>query len=311
MNLTNWQRFHNDLKAAIIAGVPIEIGGEKPSESYDRLTLDKLSRLESDLQPLVTGGQFLMQTLDSLETLPRRYRAALVVFDQTGSMIPVLDGLTALRSARDRVTRTLRCTLLYLMLVLLIAFCGLSLFDFRIVPVVEEMRADLLLPAAINAPPRIDPLPWLPTIVAVLGIGIVLISIWLITGGVTKAALWLGGRKYVRWQVSATAIQTLQMLMASGMNFNKAVSVSCDLTVADPVAVGEITAAAQDPEKVRQLDPMSECFASMAGQRLAYLRVATPIALISLLGGGVVAMYAVLIFWPIISMLKDLATAGT
>lgn len=308
--MTDFKRFHNELKAAIVARVPIEIGGQNLVGSSGCLTMAKLDRLESVMQPLLTGDQPLKQVLDTQPELPSRYRAALRVFDQTESMVPVLDGLTTRRLAQRRITRILRWTFFYLMLVLLIAFLGLRFFDSAIVPVVHDMRADMLLPAAINAPERIDPLPWMPVIVAVLGVGFVITSIWLLIGGASKAALWLGGNHYVRCRTSTTTIQTLQMLMATGMDVDEAVSISCDLSGAETTTCREIQIAAKDLKKSGQLDSLCDYFTILASQRLAYMKVGTPIALISTVGGGVVVLYAVLIFWPIISMIKDLATAG-
>ena len=144
-----------------------------------------------------------------------------------------------------------------------------------------------------------------------LGVGFVLVLIWLLYGGARKAALWLGGNQFVRCHVSATAIQTLQMLTSSGMEVDQAVSISCDLTGADQRTHREIQAAAQYPEKSRHWGSLADYFSILASRRLAYMRVTTPIALIASFGGAIAGLYGVLIFWPIISMLKDLATAGT
>lgn len=311
MDSAEFTRFYNDLKAAVVAGVPLEIGDGSQLASSPRLTVTELERWERTLQSLISNDSCLRKALDTQPDLPRRYRAALLVFDQTGSMVPVLDGLTTRRLARNKVTRILRGTFVYLLLVLLVAFLGLRLFDVAIVPAVEDMRVDLLLPAAISAPTRFDPLPWLPAIVGVLGVGIVLALIWLLFGGASKAALWLGGHQFVRCQVSATAVQTLPMLIASGMDMDESVSVSCDLVGADERTRREIQAAAQYPEGSQHWGALADYFSILASRRLAYMKVATPIALVTSVGGGIAALYGIIIFWPIISMLKDLATAGT
>ena len=197
MNEADSTRFHEDLRAAVVAGVPLEIGDRETK----LLTLAKIEQLENQIRPklstdAVTDERTRQQFFDSLNEVPLRYRAALQVFDRLGSMPPVLDGLTTQILAERRVAGTLRWSFSYLLLLLLLASLGLSLFLVRIVPAFESMRADLFLPAAINAPPRLDLIQWLPGVIVVFSVCFGLLLIWLVTGGVTKVAMWFRGTAF-------------------------------------------------------------------------------------------------------------------
>ena len=127
-------------------------------------------------------------------------------------------------------------------------------------------------------------------------------------GGVRWAVLRLGGHRYVHDCVSATALRILQWLADSGMPAEEAARVSCELADADPVVETEIKASAQFPE---QFGTLADYLAISADRTLEQLRIATPIGLVCTIGGGVALVYCLAIFWPILTMLKDLATAGT
>ncbi len=302
------KQFHTELKAALAAGVPIEIDG---GDRFGQLTFAKLDQLENSLKQDAGENETLTQTADSHPELPYQYRAALRTFDQTGSMLPVLEGLTVQNIARQQVSKILRWSFVYLFVLLLAAFLGLMLFDFRVVPAIDGMRADMLLPAAINAPERFDVTPWLPTIVTVLGCGLIVLLIWILLGGTTKTAMWLGGRRFVQCRTSTTALRIIQLLMAAGMDVEDAVKISCDLIDADPKVRRDIQVAVQDPDHATGLGTLADYLTISANHRLAYMKVATPIGLVCTVGGTIALVYCLTIFWPIISMLRDLSTAGT
>jgi hypothetical protein len=306
------KRFHDDLRAAVVARVPLDIGDQKS----ELLTLDQIDRLEDQILPQLsadpsTDDQTRQPKFDTLPEVGSRYQAALQVFDRLGTMTPVLDGLTTRILAERRVARTLRWTIIYLLLLLLVAFVGLSLFLVRVVPTFDNMRADLLLPAAINAPPRLDLIQWMPGIVVALGVCFVLLLSWFLFGGASKVAMWLGGRHFVRCQTSKTTLRTIRALLDSGLSWQEAVSISCDLTGADAASRQDIQSMVQTPTTALQLDTLQNYLTISANQRLASMKIATPIALITTFGGAIGLLYCVSIFWPIIAMVKDLATAGT
>ena len=310
MNPTAFQRFQNDLRAAVTAGVPIEIGSKDSVAGNDRLTIAKLDAWELAVGPRIANGS-LSEAMGSVAELPIRYRAALRVFDETDSMLAVLDGLTVRRCAREQVKRALRLTFIYLLLLLLVAFAGLLLFTTSVAPMVDAMRADMLLPAAINAPDRFDPMPWIPWLVKILGGSLVVALILMLAGGGTKLAMWLGGNHYVRCRVSAMTLRVVQMLVSEGVAIEDAVSVGHDLNGADASVRHEIQAVLKNPNAAQDLNTIANFWTMAGNDRLAYLKLTTPVAMVSTIGGGIALLYCVAVFWPIVSVLKDLATAGT
>lgn len=306
------KRFHDDLRAALVARVPLDIGEQKT----ELLTLDQIDRLENLVLPrLLTDDstdEYVRQSaFEKLPDVNRRYQAALQTFDCLGTMSPILDGLTTRVLAQRRVARTLRWTIVYLLILLLIAVGGLSLFLVRIVPAFDQMRADLLLPAAINAPPRLDLIQWIPGIVVALGVCFVLLLSWFLLGGASKVAMWLGGRHFVRCQISKTSLGVISELLQSGQTEQEAVSIGCDLTGADADSREDIQSIVQPQTTAMQLNTFQSYLTISANQRLASMKIATPVALITTFGGAIGLLYCVSIFWPIIAIVKDMATAGT
>ncbi len=206
MKPTEFQRFHNDLKAAVLARVPIEVNNASSRAADQRLTLSRLKQLETVAQGTIQPGEHD-------DALPVRYAAALRTFSLVDSMSPVLDGLTTRYLATRRVEKILRGTLVYLFVLFAIALPGLLLFSMKIMPAFSRFRGDLLLPAAINAPDRFDVEPWVPVPASILIAGLVILLL-LIFGGAKKVAMWAGGRHYVRCRTSQTALQTFDCLPA-------------------------------------------------------------------------------------------------
>jgi hypothetical protein len=153
-------------------------------------------------------------------------------------------------------------------------------------------------------------LPWFPVIVGVFGLGWLTFLIIILSGGASKVAMWLGGNHLVRCRLSTLALRATQMLVDAGTPMEEAVMISCDLVGADARARNEIRNAVAVPGNAQNLDTLADYLTVAGNDRLAYMELTTPMALISILGGAVALVYCVAIFWPIISLLKDLSTAG-
>lgn len=321
METIDVKQFHNDLKAALIAGAPIEIGDDSRGFA-GRLSLARIGDLQDSICRRIPNENSskndsesfnkpgaLNQAIVSEPGLPTRYRAALQVFDQTGSMVPVLDGLTARSLAQKQVSRVLRRAFLYLVVLLAVAFWGLTLFQRKILPLVDDLRADISLAAGTVPPARFDEMLILTIIIGLIGCGLVLMVVWLLLGGASKVAMCLGGRHYVRCRVSRSAIRTLQLLLSAGLPVDDAVSVSVDLTGADAQVRRDVQVAAESPHKATQFKTLADYFKISAEQRLANMKVAAPTVLICTVGGVVTLAYCLVLFLPIITILKELTVA--
>ena len=322
MKLTDVKQFHDDLKAAVIARAPIEIG-ETSGSRTGKLTIAKLDHLERLVLPHLSkensdganpGDSIektaLDQAFNSDPELPKRYRAALHTFDRTGSMVPVLEGFSAKGIAEAQVSRVMQRALLYLVLLLAVAFWGLSIFKSRIIPQIDDLRADISNAAGTMAPERFDANLWLSWVVPVVGCGLLLLVVWMLLGGAFKISMWLGGNYYVRCRTLTSAIRIMQRLLEAGLSVDEAISMSCDLTGADAKARRDIQAAVQDPPDAQHLKSLAGFSMISANQRLAYLTATAPTALVCWVGGGVALVYCLMLFVPLVTLLRDLSMVG-
>lgn len=308
MDQADIEQFHNNLKAALIAKIPLAAGRD------NRLSLTELENLQHRLK-VITGDSG--RRTDKLstgiirdETFPKWYRAAWTVFAQTGSMLPVLEVLSVRPLAIRDVSRALRWTIIYLLIVLTTALVGLLIIYIRVTPAIESFREDLQLPSAIEVTQHFDVQPWLPWIILVLTIGLILSLFWMLVGGIANLTSWLGGRRYVGWMISTTVLRVSQSLVRAGMAVKDAVSIGCDLTGAESKVQEEIQSMIQGADEIKAIGQMADYCKLTANKQLSQLRIATPVVLITIFGGGLALMFCLIVFWPILSLLKDLPTAG-
>ena len=315
--------FHNDLLAALKARVPLEMGESQIS----RLTQSELNRFRESLIGKFGNAPDLKSIDAAVGTsgeLPGRYLAALRTFAQTDSMSPVLDGLTNRITSTRRVSRLLRQVFLYLFIVMCTALLGLVVFYLNVAPLIEFVREDLLLqPDADRA--VFDFIAWTPAAIVVITLLLILTLLWVIFGGNTRMAMWLGGRQYVRCWSSATALRTTQLLVDSGMGVEESIQVSCELAGVDQVGREEIQGAmGRDQsgdqgrdDKLERISTGSDDLRSMANymlvlaqQRLAKMKFAVPVLLVTFVGGLISLAYCTAVFSSIVSLLWDLKLAG-
>ena len=311
MNQLEIEIFHNDLKAALLVDVPLV------ESKGGRLTATRLETLHRQLDKVVHDSQRSSGETNLLvwqnDGLPKWYRAALKVFTQTGSMLPVLEGLSVRPLAVRDVHRALRWTVAYLLIVASMALLGLLLFEWTFVPAIDNFRADLLLPAASEVTPRFDVLRWVPGIIAVLAIGIVIgIVIGLLrifAGGMANVTLLPGCRRYVRTSISMTILRIAQSLVRKNVPVDEAVATGFALTDAESSVQKEVESVIPESDEAVAIGRMADYMRLIATRRLAHLQIVTPLSLTAVMGGGLAVIYCVIVFWPIISLLEDLLTA--
>ncbi len=308
MHQINIEQFHNDLKAALLADVPL-VGGKGR-----RLMATQLENLQQQLETAVHDSQRSIGETNLLvwqnDALPKWYRAALKVFIRTGSMLPVLEGLSVRPLAARDVHRALRWTIVYLLIVASTALLGLLLFELLVVPEIEYFREDLLLPAAIEVTPRFDVLPWLPGIIAVLAMGLVIGLFGIFVGGIANMTSWLGCRRYVCSSISMTVLRVAQSLVRADVAVDDAVSIGYALTGAESNVQRQVESVIAESDDANAIGRMADYMRLIATRRLAHLQIVTPVLLTVALGGGLVLIYCLIVFWPILSLLKDLPIAG-
>ncbi|MGY8749497.1 MAG: hypothetical protein ACKVHR_15735 [Pirellulales bacterium] len=312
------QKFHNDLRAAVIAQAPVEIA-DVPSTGYKRLTLDRIDQLEDEFQKALpsqsndqdeTDSNSWFSAVSSAQGFPKRYLAAMKVFVDTGSMPLVLDGLVVHRLAHSQVAQVLRRAFLYLGLLLAVAVCGLYVLGIRLLPQMDDLRADISNALGETAPERIDEMSGSVIFASIVAFGLLAMILWACFGGIGRLAVWLGGRHYVRCQISSTAMETIRWLTHAGVAEEEAVNLSCDLTGADSKARSELLRVVSESTSDRQMLTRVTYFQLAASTRLEYLRATLPATLTCSIGGVVVLIYCLSVFLPILSQLRALSQVG-
>ena len=307
MNPADIEQFHNDLKSALLAEIPLE------DDQRTRLTLQHLTDLQQQFKSSSHDSRHSSNGASQSEgqsSLPDWYRAALTLFARTGSTVPVLEGLSARPSAVREVYRVVRWTIFYVLIVVSMVIVGLFLHQLLIVPHIEYLRADLVLPSAADTKARIDILPWLPGLIVVLACVFIFTLNWVRKGGITNRSSWLGCQDYINGAISATVVQISKTLVSAGLAVDEALSVGFSLTGADTNVRRDVRSVVLESDDAIIIGQMADYLMVISARRLAHLRIVTPILMTATVGGGLVLIYCLIMFWPIISLLRDLPMVG-
>jgi hypothetical protein len=133
----------------------------------------------------------------------------------------------------------------------------------------------------------------------------------ILSGGSTTAAMWLGGKQYLRCRLSTFSLRLTQILSDGGMPKNEAVAVACELSGADAKVRRKLQATIANSNQAQNLESLADYLTLAGNDRLAHMGTTSPIVLVSVVGGVVALLYCLAVFWPIISILKDMTTLGT
>ena len=307
-------RFHRELKSALAARVPLELGYANGS-SGGMASVTKLDWLRNRIEARLQDAHPVTGELNcGDDQIPLRYMAALHLFESTGDVSLSLEGLTTRVRSRQHLSRVLRSSLLYLSFVLFVIAVFLSFYSRFIAPSMQEFRADLVLQPAVDAPERTDLMQYAP--VVVIGLEAIAILVLLLTmfGISTKLVSLLGGKRYSTDIAAAIALRAIRSMVGNGMNANKATMVGCQLVGYDRYLHSKIAATTSDRGLSKnsscQLDILADHFQFCAIGRLAVARAVLPMVLTVMIGGTACLGYALAIFWPLITLLKDLSLPG-
>ena len=293
MSSADYKPFFGDLRSAIRAGVPLEIGeGPSPAKA---LSVESLEQLESQHK---RGDQ-----------LPPRLADAMQTWQRTGSMIPVLEGLSSRLSAWKRIGTIFRQALIYLLLIAVASIVGLSWYLISVLPEIEAVQNDLIDLANPVAPIEPTNMGLWATIALVVFVVILILAVtWLIKGGMTRAGWWIGADGYLHYQTLATAAKAVQALVADGESPQQAVLLSSRLTGLSPEAAGELVASVEGLERNSILrSEWSDYLQMIARQQFISAKIWGPTTMIALVGGFFVLLYVLIAWWPITSLIQDLS----
>lgn len=281
------------MRAAVRAGVELEIGDQPVPDS--KLDVRRLEELEA----MVAADQ----------NVPDRYQAAIETWQKTGSMIPVLEGLSTRQKSWSRIRRLFRSAILYVLLVAILAIVALVHYKLNILPEIEAVRRDLAEMALSNQEISTSYAGVMSTATLVLFVLMFLVLVSCIfTGGVAKAGWWIGGGAYMRCHALAAAARTTQLLIAEGVEPANAISISGSLTGLDPEGQGELlyTIKGLDQNELRS-PALSDYLLMIAERQYISARTWGPGLLIVVVGGIFTILFALLAYGPFASLLSDLS----
>lgn len=327
MQVERFQQFHEDLRAALAAGVVLELDfGPRRDSGLNRRTsptkltsanLDQISnlartRLFSDkLLCNDSGGDLGSLAIAhtdrlSVSGLPKQYLAALAVYQATDSMVPVLEGLSIRHRTEQRAARAIIWTLASLMLLLAVVIFGLWLFGSYLSQLVQVIRNDVTPTRTVDsfvmdeASGTGSRLP-LALIVAYAGL-----VVWFCTGGYRKVVGWLGGRSVVRDRQMELVFETARLLESRGLTPQTAAELGCDLVAIDDAGKSQVMAVISDADSASTSQELPRYFSLSAARRLVRMRTLTSAGLFLVIGGLCALVYCLLIFDTVIAMLNDL-----
>lgn len=288
--------FYADIEAARVASVPVELRSRSLLQSSATPSKSRILELAS-------------ATEQNVANLDDRHQAAIGIHQQLGSMVPVLDGLSARAIASREFSMVLRRVLWYLSLVFLVALIGLLYFERYIVPKYEAVRRDMCLyyemtDFNLNAFPYLWPLI---VVVAVL----LLVNLVLLLAGKTNFLMgWFGGRRYVRFKVSSAAARTLGLLAAQNAPLAEATESTARLYALDKVGQREFDKSFSEATDTETFQILSQYWSLQAAKILERARTVVPVLVLTVVGGGVALAYGLLVYGPLIGLVKDLVEIG-
>lgn len=300
LSQTDWVQFHEQLRSAVRLRVPIRW---KAGIFSSRASVGDMDALQSARLP---------ETLDVDETGPlARYHAARIVFSATRRMPMIIDALSVEGRVGMQLAGMIRSPFLYLIVLLAVAYLGLFGFADWVIPGLETFRSDLQLPMVIEAPQRDYASEFLKGVAISLALVAFVGILLFFTGGATAVALLLGGQRYRRSQLASSAVLVADALIVEGQQPQTALTLACTLVGAD-VRTRSLVFQEFDtftPIGFRQ-EILYDHFQSIARARLAVLRVLYPTTIVTLFGGIIVIGYSMVIFSPIVDLIRDLSFPG-
>ena len=296
MELPSLQSFYADIEAARVANVPVELDSRSLLQSAASVS-------ESTIRELAAASEQNVANLDD------RHQAAIGIHKQLGSMVPVLDGLSARAIASREFGVIIKRVLWYLCLVLLAAGIGVYCFKRYVVPEYDSVRRDMELYHGMTDF-NLDVFPYLIPMIVVLAVLLVINVVLLLTGKTNFLMGWFGGRKYVRLKVASGAARTLGLLASQDASLAEAAQNTATLYALDKVGRRELSNSLGEAADAETYQILSQYWSLKAAMIFERARMVVPVVVLTIVGGGVAVAYGFLVYGPLIGLIQDLVEAG-
>ncbi len=329
---------NEEIGALVRARLPLEshlarIGGDLP---------DKSGELAARIGRRMEAGESFAAAMDAeCAALPAAYRAAIVAGIESGQLGGALESLVDTASRLDQLRRVTGLAMLYPLMVVGIAgvLCGFVLT--KVIP-----QFDWLNNSRLGLLTQLAHSPWaVKTIAFVVPCALVfaVVAWWWSSGSVGGALAWLPGvRRVNRWGQAATLANLLRLLVERGLPLDRALVLAGDAVddhrmrtaahrFAQSVRNGEITGPPpRDSEYADRTDfPLlvrlalrhasnrrlmtaglgeaATVYRERAIRSAEWYSEYVPILLTLAIGGTITLAFALLVFWPYTSTLRELA----
>lgn len=323
-------QFHRDLSCVVQAGISLPISDSKKRFSTQR-TLQLLDKNRQQLEMLVFRGEAggenadlsTAEKADAAESagsglqlknarieraapgISSRYLAALQVFLITGNMRAVLAGLTCQQLAMSQIKRSMRWPLFYLACVVVLALVGFVLFQHYWMPIVAEFRQETRLKSSIIS----GTLNYEVFRTIAGGLAFASLIVFLLIGlfrCFNRLVMWLGGRQFVRSQVAVETGRTINVLLARGIETERALVLASRLTGLDEQDRASLFPHAGLLQQDCDWIGWTQLWSNNAQRHLEQVRFAIPSLMTLLVGGFVLLGYALMIYGTILLIYNDL-----
>ena len=335
--LDQFMALNEQLAALAVAGVPLDLGlGQSKSEIP--IALERASAV---VARRVSQGASVAEALREEDpALPAAYRCLMQVGQETGEIGMLLQGQARLARSVSDSNRTVRSAMFYPLLIGTLAFAGLVAACYFLVPILSNSFTSLDAPAGFGLEfleALRDSMPIWGTAIPII-FALWFIGRWMQRGRSPNARTlaWLPGvSRTMQLERTANFAESLAALLESGIALPTALytaagasgdrglamaakELSADLVAERPL--GSLTSLRKFPAFLRWVlsDPSLDDRASLlrtaggmyrdwATQRSERMQMLAPIFGIVVLGGGVTLVYALVLFVPLVELLRGVA----
>lgn len=342
--LDDFTAWNDQLAALAAAGVPLEVGLGR-LEADAATALEKINTTVA--RRVRRGESLAESLDDDEPTLPTSYRSLVQLGLHSGNLATALDGSSRLAESIDNSRYALRAAFFYPLIVCGLAYVGIVAFCLFFVPTLENLYHDLRIPAGSGLRALQTLRDTLPYWVAIAPVALLLWIAWRMWNRSRRGSLlfltvgestWLPGMSRVVFQErSANFAEAVARLLEKRTPFGEAVRLAADASgdarltegaeaLAAGLADGELPAD-NSPEarrfppflrwalwhsettigRDRALRMAAGIYRQSAQRRADRLRLIAPMVVSVVLGGGVVLLYGLALFVPVVQMLRALA----
>jgi general secretion pathway protein F len=306
--------FNQDLIALAATGVPIDLG-----DLGGQSVADKLGLISSELRSRVQSGQTVEQAVNEASDLPASYRAAIRTWLRCDNPAIAFDALTAPAIAQQQLRRNLGQAMVYPLILLTLAYFGFIYACQVTSPRMEAIYSQLSLAPTpsllfLNTSRQLLPV-WGPLVPLL----ILLFAGWFYWRGTGWRWTWLpGSQKYYESIRNADFALHVSRLLNSGVSPEESLSLALPMLGNQDGSVARLPsllrwALSEDlggEPRASVLAMVANTYRKAAERQSTIWRVAVPTVCGVLLGGVLVFGYGLSLFYPLVSLLKDISMPG-